>query len=122
MSPRAYLYFALTFLLGAIIGGTCVYYYAWSAGHWHRPFNRSSFVSHLKRDLNLSDAQTQQLGQIIEGSTKKFNSAQQQASSQLNAIRQETRSAIRQILSPQQSVQFDQLVRRWDERRRRLSR
>jgi hypothetical protein len=118
MSRRAYLYFALTFLLGVIVGGTCVYYYAWSAGHWRRPFSRESFVSRLKSELDLSDTQVPQLEQILDGSTKKFKSAQQQAASELNAIRQETRNAIRQILSPQQAQKFDELVRRWDERRR----
>ena len=121
MSRRAYLYFALTFLLGAIVGGACVYYYAWSTGHWHRPFNRQSFVSRLKGELNLSDTQVFQLEQILDGSTKKFRAAQQQADSQLNAIRQETRNRIRQILSPQQTHDFDELVRRWDERRKRSS-
>ena len=120
MSPRAYVYFLLTFLLGAVIGASGVYYYAWSTGHWHRSFNRSNFVSHLQKDLNLSETQTQQVRQIIEGSTQRFQSAQQQAGSQLNAIRQETRSQIRQILTPQQSQKFDDLVRHWDERRRRL--
>jgi Spy/CpxP family protein refolding chaperone len=52
----------------------------------------------------------------------KFRSAQQQCDTQLNAVRQETRAAIRQILTPQQNQQFDELVRRWDERHRRLSR
>jgi hypothetical protein len=122
MSRRAYLYFALTFLLGAIVGGACVYYYAWSTGHWHRPFNRGSFVSRLKGELNLSDTQVPQLEQILDGSTKKFASAQEQADSQLNAIRQETRNGIRQILSPEQTQKFDELVRRWDERRKRLAR
>ena len=118
MSRRVYLYFALTFLLGIILGGACVYYYAWSTGHWHRPFHRQSFVSRLKAELNLSDTQVVQLEQILDGSTKEFQSAQRQADSQLNAIRQETRNKIRQILSPQQTQQFDELVRRWDERRR----
>jgi len=122
MSRRAYLYFALTFLLGAILGGGCVYYYAWSTGHWHRPFIRRNFVSRLKAELNLSDTQVQQLEQILDGSTKEFQSAQQQADSQLNAIRQETRNRIRQILSPPQTQQFDELVRRWDERRKRGAR
>ena len=122
MSRRAYLYFALTFLLGAILGGTCVYYYAWSTGHWRRPFNRQNFVSHLKGELDLSPTQVTQLEQILEGSTAKFRTAQQQSDAQLNAIRQDTRNAIRQLLSPQQSQRFDQLVRRWDERRKRPSR
>jgi flagellar biosynthesis chaperone FliJ len=122
MSRRAYVYFALTFLLGVIVGGACVYYYAWSAGHWRPPFNRQSFVSRLKRELDLSDTQVPQLEQILDGSTRKFRAAQQQADAQLNAIREETRKEIRQILSPQQTQKFDELIRRWDERRRRLSR
>ena len=122
MSRRAYLYFALTFLLGAIVGGACVYYYAWSTGHWHRPFNKRSFVSRLKSDLDLSEKQVHELEQIVDDSTGKVQSAQQQADSQLNAIRQETRSRIRQILSPEQTQKFDGLVRRWDERRKRLAR
>jgi len=121
MSRRAYLYFALTFLLGAIVGGTCVYNYAWSTGHWRRPFNRQNYVRRLKAELNLSDSQLTQLEQILDGTTKKFQSAQQQADAQLNALRQEARAAIRQILSPEQTQKFDELVRRWDERRRRIS-
>jgi Spy/CpxP family protein refolding chaperone len=119
MSRRAYLYFALTFLLGVIVGGTCTYYYAWNTGHWHRPFNRQNFVRRLKGELDLSDTQVTQLEQILDGSMSKFRSAQQQSDAQLNAVREETRNAIRQILTPQQGQQFEELVRRWDGRRRR---
>jgi hypothetical protein len=122
MSRRAYLYFALTFLLGVVVGGASVYYYAWSTGRWHRPFNRQSFVQRVKSELNLSDTQVPQLEQILEGSTSRFAAAQQQSDAQLNAIRQETRNQIRQILTPEQSQKFDELVRRWDERRRHQSR
>jgi len=122
MSRRAYIYFALTFVLGVIVGGASIYYYAWSTGHWHRPFNRQSFVQHVKSELNLSDTQVPQLQQILEGSTGKFGATQQQCDAQLNSIRQETRNQIRQILTPEQSQKFDELVRRWDERRRRASR
>lgn len=122
MSRRAYFYFALTFLLGVVVGGTCVYYYAWSTGHWHRPFNRQSFVRRLKSELDLSDTQVTQLDRIVDGSTIKVRTAQEQSDAQLNAIRQDTRSQIRQILSPEQTQKFDELVRRWDERRKRFSR
>jgi len=121
MSRRAYLYFTLTFLLGAIVGGASVYYYAWNTGHWHRPFNRQNFVHRLKGQLDLSDTQVTQLEQILDGSTSKMRSAQQQADAQFNAVRQEARAAIRQILSPEQTQKFDELTRHWDERRRRGS-
>jgi flagellar biosynthesis chaperone FliJ len=119
MRGRAYIYFALTFLLGVIVGGACVYYYAWGTGRWHRPFNRQNFVRRLKGDLNLSDTQVSQLEQILDSSLSKLRSAQQQSDAQFNAIREETRNAIRQILSPQQIQKFDELVRRWDARRPR---
>ena len=122
MSRRAYLYFALTFVLGVVVGGAAVYYYAWSTGHWHRPFNRQSFVQRVKSELNRSDAQVSQLEQILDVSTGRFRAAQQQSDTQLNAIRQETRNQIRQILTPEQSQKFDELMRRWDERRRRAVR
>jgi len=122
MSRRAYLYFALTFLLGVIVGGASVYYYAWSTGHFRGPFNRQSFVQRVKGELNLSDTQVPQLQQILDGSTSKFSSSQQQCDARLNSIRQETRNQIRQILNPEQSQKFDELVRRWDERRKKSGR
>ena len=122
MSRRAYLYFVLTFLLGAVVGGASVYYYGWSTGHFRRPFNRQSFVQRVKKELNLSDTQVPQLERILDGSTSRFRDAQQQSDAQLNSIRQETRNQIRQILTPEQSQKFDELVRRWDERRKHFSR
>jgi len=122
MSRRAYFYFVLTFVLGAIVGGASVYYYAWSTGHWRRPFNRQSFVQRVKGELNLSDTQVPQLERILDGSTGRFRAAQQQCDSELNTIRQETRNQIRQILTAEQSQKFDELMRRWDERRRRSGR
>jgi len=121
MSRRAYLYFTLTFLLGVVVGGAAVYYYAWSSGHWHRPFNRQNFVHRLKSELDLSDAQVTQLDRILDGSTAKVRTAQEQSDAQLNAIREDTRNQIRRILTPAQSPKFEELVRRWDERRKRYS-
>ncbi len=121
MSRRVYLYFVLTFLLGVVLGGASLYYYAWTTGHWHRPFNRQNFVHRLKTELDLSDSQVSQVEQVIESTTGKFRSAQQQADAQFNAIREETRNGIRQVLTPQQVQKFDELTRRWDERRRRAS-
>ena len=121
MNRRVYFYFALTFLLGVVVGGAGLYYYAWNTGHWHRPFNRQNFVQRLKTQLDLSESQVSQVERVIESTTAKFRSAQQQADTQLNAIREETRNGIRQILTPQQAQKFDELTRRWDERRRRTS-
>jgi Spy/CpxP family protein refolding chaperone len=118
MSRRVYLYFALTFLLGAILGASGVFFYAWYTGHWHRGPNRERVVRRLKNELNLSPTQVQQLRQIMDEEGKRFENLQKQAEPQYQAIREETGSRIRQILSPEQAVKFNDMVRRWDERRR----
>jgi Spy/CpxP family protein refolding chaperone len=119
MSRRAYLYFAFTFLLGAILGASGVFFYAWNTGHWHRGPNRERVVRRLKNELNLSPMQVQQLRQIMDDEGRRFENLQKQAEPQYQAIREETGNRIRQILSPEQTAKFNDMVRRWDERRRR---
>ena len=67
MTRRVYFYFFVTTILGAILGGVGVYYFLWDTGRLqhHDGFNKDRAVAHLKKALNLSDAQTQQVGQII---------------------------------------------------------
>jgi Spy/CpxP family protein refolding chaperone len=118
MTRRVYLYFAVTFLLGAIIGAAALFFYAWNTGHWHRGFSRARLVEHLQRDLDLSPAQVQQINQILDDEAKKYGDLQKQVEPQFQAIREDTRDRIRQILNPPQTAKFNDLVRRWDERRR----
>jgi len=118
MTRRVYLYFTLTFLLGVIIGASGVFFFAWHTGHWHRSSSRNRFVSHLKGELNLSEAQVQQLTQIMEESAKRFADLQKQSAPQFHAVREETRNRIRQILTPDQAAKFDEIVRRWEGKRK----
>ena len=121
MTRRAYLYFTLTIILGAVLGGAGVYYFLWHSGRLQHPggFNKARAEAHLKKDLNLSDAQTQQLDQIFDLSSKKMADLQKQIEPQFQAIRVETRAQIRQILDPDQAKKFDEFVRQIDERRKR---
>ncbi len=118
MTRRVYLYFAATFVLGVIIGGAGMYYYAWNTGHWHRGFNRDRVIQHLKDELDLSPPQAQQVSQIIDDEGKKYSDLQKQVEPQFMAVRQDTRNRIRQLLTPQQLSKFNEMVRRWDERHR----
>ena len=119
MNRRVYLYFALTFLLGSILGGAALYYYGWSTGRWHRGFNPERAVRHLKKELNLSDTQVQQVSQIFGETSQKMRDLQKQVDPQFQALHEETRNRIRQVLSPEQVKKFDDLMRQMDERRRR---
>jgi len=114
-----YLYFAVTFLLGGILGGGGVYYFGWSTGRWHRGFSKERAVRRLKKVLNLSDTQIQQVGQIFDDSAEKMRDMQKQAEPQFQVIRDETRRRIRQILTTDQAAKFDELVKQIDERHRR---
>jgi Spy/CpxP family protein refolding chaperone len=121
MTRRAYLYFTLTIVLGAVLGGAGVYYYLWHSGRLQHPggFNKARAEAHLKKDLNLSADQMQLLDQIFDEGSKRIDDLQRQTDPQFQAIHMETRARIRQILNPEQAKKFDELVKEMDERRKR---
>src|SRR5271154_3635152 len=104
MTRRGYLYFVATIILGAVLGGAGCYYFLWHTGRLQHPhgFNKDRAVERLKKVLNLSDAQTQELGQVFDESLQKTKDLQKQIDPQFQAIHQETRARIRQILNPDQ--------------------
>jgi Spy/CpxP family protein refolding chaperone len=117
MTRRIYVYFILTFLLGAIVGGSAVVFYGWQSGRWHRRPDRQRIVRHLTRELNLTTPQAEQLKTIMDDSFKKFAEQRQQMDPQFKAIHEETTNRIRQILTPEQLTKFNEMVRRFEERR-----
>lgn len=119
MRRRAYVYFALTFGLGLVIGAAGMYSYGWYTGHWHEKFSRHRVVDYLQRELGLSQTQTQQLQQIITSMDKKESVLRVQLAPQFQAIRQEARAETRKILNDQQREKFNEMVKRWDARRRK---
>ena len=119
MTRRAYIYFVATFLLGVVVGGAGVLFYAWNTGHWRRRPGTEQIVRRLTRDLSLSAAQVKQLTQIMNDSEKKMKELRAQAKPQFDAIREEGREQIRKILNPEQLARFNELIRRHEERRRR---
>jgi Spy/CpxP family protein refolding chaperone len=118
MTRKVYFYFALTFLLGVIIGGCGVFFFTWYSGPRPLRFDRARIVRRLKRELNLSDSQTQQVTQIIDEAARKHQELESQTTPQYEAIREEARNKIRQILDPEQRVKFDDMIRRFEQRRR----
>ena len=118
MTRRAYLYFAVTFVLGVVVGGGGMFFYAWYTGHWHRQFDKQQVVRHLTRELNLSEAQVRQVDQIFEDTAKRYSELHKQVDPQFDAIRAHTRDRIREVLRPEQLAKFNEMVRRSDERRK----
>jgi Spy/CpxP family protein refolding chaperone len=121
MTRRVYLYFIVTIILGAVLGGVGVYYFLWYTGRIQHPrgFNKDHAITHLKKELNLSDAQTQQIGRIFDDTSQKMRDLQKQLDQPIQALHQETRARIRQVLDPDQAKKFDEFVRSIDERHKR---
>jgi Spy/CpxP family protein refolding chaperone len=119
MTRRAYVYFALTFLLGIILGGAGAFFLTWYTGHWHMRFSRQRFVGHMQHELNLSDDQVRQLKQIMDDADAKFRELRKQTSPGFDKLREELHDRIRSMLTSEQAVKFDDLVRRHEERMKR---
>jgi len=113
MKQRAYLYFLSTFLLGVVVGAVGLFLYAWYGGHWRQPTGPHDFVKYLSQELKLDSQQTSQLIQILDGSRTKYEALHSQVRPQFESLRQETDNQIRQILNPEQSRKFDEVIRRW---------
>ena len=120
MTRRVYIYFLLTFLLGVILGGAGVFLFTWYTGHWHTRFDRQRIVKHMRRDLNLSDNQVQQLRQIMDETDAKFKELRKQTSPAFDTVRNEMHDRIRRILTPEQAAKFDEIVRRHEAGRGRM--
>jgi hypothetical protein len=113
MKRQAYLYFLLTFILGAVVGAAGMFSYTWYGGHWHQRLDRNYVIQHLTTELMLDDQQTAQLKQIMNDASQKYQVLHDQVRPQFEALRQQTDSQIRQILTPDQARKFDDLVRQW---------
>lgn len=113
MKGHAYLYFLLTFVLGAVVGAAGTFSYTWYGGHWHQRLDRNYVVKVLTKDLKLNDTQTGQLNRIMDDASQKYQELHNQVRPQFEALRQQTDNQIRQILSADQARQFDDLVRQW---------
>ncbi|HUZ46714.1 MAG TPA: hypothetical protein VMW54_08755 [Terriglobia bacterium] len=119
MSRRAYVYFLLTFLLGIIVGGVGAYSYGWYSGQWHRKPHHHNIVEYLQRKLDLSSSQAAQLKEIVSEMQTKEREVQKQVQPQFQAVRNEARDRTRAILNPQQVEKFDEMVKHWDEWRKK---
>lgn len=119
---RAILYLLAIFLLGAVLGilGGRLAERHWRQRAW--PERRARVVERIARELKLSTAQRDQLARILDETGERYRKLNEQVRPQYEQIRQEGRQRIRAILSPEQRQKFEEIVRRFDEERRRSER
>lgn len=120
---RAVVYVLLIFLCGIVTGAL-----AHNLLHrWERAQNRQvaqaaappqnrtqRTVEHFTRDLHLTPEQAQQLTVILDETRTKYRAHE-------DATRQQARNHIREILSDEQRAQYEEIIRRNDERRHQQS-
>jgi Spy/CpxP family protein refolding chaperone len=121
---KAALWVGAVFLLGAALGGVLGYLFA------HRPVSaantplseserRAKKIAELKSELSLTPQQSQQVDAILDNWHSETKAIRDQSDAQIVAIRQKRRNEIRAILTPEQQPKFEELMKRYDEERKR---
>jgi Spy/CpxP family protein refolding chaperone len=87
------------------------------------PERRALRVDQLTHDLNLSDAQRQQMDTLLSQIHAEYKTIHDQSNVQLSQrmdqARQKGRDQIRAILTPEQLPKFEEVLKRMDEERKR---
>jgi Spy/CpxP family protein refolding chaperone len=116
----ATLMLVLTFGLGVVAGVVSKHLYETrfkAAGS--RPGARSAppdIAEELGQGLNLNADQKNKLKEIIHQSRERYRAMSQQFRPQYDAVRDETRQQIRQILTEEQKARFEKIINEMDER------
>ena len=80
------------------------------------------FVEQLTQEVGLTATQQQQLNTILEETRKKYEATYTTIRPQMEQIRQEGRSRIRTMLTPEQLPKFEGYLKRIDEERKNRER
>lgn len=116
-SRRAVLYLVLVFLLGFVLGALATHW-ATRAGVLASVFRSEERgpLEWLTRELDLTPEQQKQLGPILDEAGTQYYAIFEPVRPQYEQVRQQTRNKIRALLTPQQRVKFEELVRHIDEK------
>jgi uncharacterized membrane protein len=110
----------LTFVLGGIAGAVSYsLYHNQVAAEARRSSSARDPVNQMARALDLDAKQKQMLKQIMEESRDRYHALSQQMRPQYDAIRDESRRLIRQILREDQKARFEEFLRNLDAQRQR---
>lgn len=113
-------------IFAVLMGSTAIYARMapeQSGGQWghgpHQPMTVDQRLQHMTKQLNLSDAQQQQIKPILENEAKQMDTlhadsslSQQDRMSKMMQIRQDTSSQIKPILNSDQQQKYEQMMSR----------
>ena len=119
-SKRVYIYFALTFLLGILAGGAGSFFFRRTPEPPGSPARRERILRRMTGELELDGKQVQQIRAIMEETGGKMEALRTQHRPEFDEVRATARDEIRKLLTPEQSRKFDDMVRKVEERRKKL--
>jgi Spy/CpxP family protein refolding chaperone len=124
---KASLWLALVFILGLTTGGVFGYSFAhrsYAASNLpaktlSEPERRAKRVAEMAREIGLTQEQSQKFDAIIATAHMEMKRNHEKADADNDAIRQQARNQMRELLSPDQKPKFEEFVHKMDEERKR---
>ena len=79
--------------------------------------DKEEVFEHMKRDLNLNEQQATQIRAILDQTREEYRQLRTEVRPRYDTVRQNARTKIRALLTPEQQVKFDAKVAERDARR-----
>lgn len=117
MNRRAILLFLTVFVLGLAVGALGGYLWTERVSANQR-MGKRSHLERLTLELSLTPAQQEQVRAILGDTKSQFDATYDTIRPQMDAIRQQGRRNIREVLTPEQLPRFEEYLRRIDEDRK----
>ena len=117
MSRRAALAVVVTlFVVGVCVGGLGMHLVDTHRVRDSVPPGGERFIGRLERELNLTDEQRQRIDEIVEQSRREGDALHREMLPRVREHMRATREQIRDVLTPEQQVRFEELNRQYRRR------
>ena len=111
---KAHLIIVTTFLLGIVVGGSGQY--LWMKQSAPRQLNTTSeILEELSEKVGLEPDQKARIESIVDETIVRYEIMRNEVRPRFIAIRDDARLRVREILSPEQQVRYDQWTREQDQ-------
>jgi Spy/CpxP family protein refolding chaperone len=118
--------FLISFLLGLVLGGAlfytgmhfCRHHWKGDPSRMNREHDPKKMLEKLSKELGLSADQKVQVEKIFESKMVKIKDLREKVRPQFEAVRKAIDAEIRAVLTPEQQVKFEVLVKQFEEHRK----
>ena len=119
---KARLWLAVVFVLGMAIGGVFGYSFAHrtlaaplaTAPQLSEPERRGRRVAEMTKELALTQEQATDIDAVIHQTHDQMKAIHDKSDADMEALRQNARNQMRQLLTPEQKPKFEALVQKMD--------